>query len=62
MHKIKKSIYTVLAISMLVFPLAGCGNDDEDEDKGKEENGVHVPDDEVQSTDEKEDQATQADQ
>jgi len=50
MNKIKKSIYTVLAISMLVFPLAGCGNDDEDESKGEEKNGVHKPKDDYKET------------
>lgn len=62
MNKITKSIYTALAISMLVFPIAGCGNDDDEDDKGKEENGVHKPKDENFSTDEKKDMQEQGDQ
>lgn len=63
MGKLKRGLYTMLAVSMLVFPLAGCGNNDEDEsDKGKEENGVHKPKDDTFSTDEKEDMQEQEDQ
>lgn len=46
----KKSIYTVLAISMLVFLLSGCDNDDEDESKGEEKNGVHKPKNDYKDT------------
>uniref|UniRef100_UPI003F563D39 hypothetical protein n=1 Tax=Staphylococcus shinii TaxID=2912228 RepID=UPI003F563D39 len=62
MDKIKKGLYTFLAFVALTLPLAGCGNEEEEADKGKEEQGVHKPKDEVFSTDEKKDMQEQADQ
>lgn len=53
MDKIKKGLYTFLAFVALTLPLAGCGNEEDEADKGKEEQSVHKPKDKVFSTDEK---------
>jgi len=50
MGKLKRGLYATLAVSMLVFPLAGCGNDEDESAKGKEENGVHKPKDDYEET------------
>ncbi|HHB0448379.1 hypothetical protein [Staphylococcus sp. GDX8P47P] len=55
MEKFKRAIFSLFAITLLTVPLAGCGNDESDKDNGKEENGVHKPEDDVQSTDDKKD-------
>ncbi|WP_426457212.1 hypothetical protein [Staphylococcus cohnii] len=55
MEKFKKAIFSLFAITLLTVPLAGCGNDESENSGGKEENGVHKPEDDVQSTDDKKD-------
>ncbi|MDN0189214.1 hypothetical protein QI294_12030 [Staphylococcus saprophyticus] len=43
MEKFKRAIFSLFAITLLTVPLAGCGNDESENDGGKEENGVHQP-------------------
>lgn len=50
MDKIKKGLYTFLAFVALTLPLAGCGNDEDEADKGKEEQSVHKPKDDFDET------------
>lgn len=54
MEKFKRALFSVFAVSLLTLPLAGCGNDEEDNDGGKEENSVHVPEDHVEDEPSKE--------
>ena len=46
MNKYIKIVYT----SLVTLALAGCGNDEDEADKGKEENGVHKPKDDYEKT------------
>ncbi|MDW4502948.1 hypothetical protein QI113_12185 [Staphylococcus saprophyticus] len=54
MEKFKRAIFSLFTITLLTVPLTGCGNDEYEKDSGKEKNGVHKPEDDIQSTDEKE--------
>ncbi|MGJ7589093.1 hypothetical protein [Staphylococcus shinii] len=50
MYRYIKVIYIPLFIVSLTLPLAGCGNDEEEADKGTEEQGVHKPKDDFDET------------
>ncbi|QKU19875.1 hypothetical protein FOC52_13830 (plasmid) [Staphylococcus cohnii] len=54
METFKRAIFSLFTITLLTVPLTGCGNDESEKDSGKEENGVHKPEDDIQSADEKE--------
>ena len=50
MNKYIKIVYTSLVTLALTFSLAGCGNDEDEADKGKEKNSVHKPKDDYEKT------------